>query len=156
MPKVHRESAPHVPDHIEAQLRSMHPMHFLRWNGDRGCWEIWIELRERAHPDAENQLAETDRWNTDEQCFMRKLQNYVTAEGGYAPANQGLITGLQMCDAWLKENFYEENFESEEERIQAMRQILQKASAASTRYYKDFDNPKVGRHTTGDWRHRYR
>lgn len=164
------QPAPSIPREIKQELEDMTPRVFLRWDpkyervgSDKngrpiwgGRWEIWCELRDVAHPEAENKLAEMDRWNPEAQCWMRKLQVYKARDGGYAPPDRALIIGLRMADAWQRDGFYEQNFDSLEEREQAVRDTLTEAIGGSARYTDKLDEPIVGPYTKGSWRHRIR
>lgn len=164
-----RAPAPTIEPHIEEALLEMEPKVFLVWNSVHrsfekfgtkrweGRWEIWCELRHSTHPDATNELAETDRWNTDHQCWMRKLQVYETEDGEFAPADRALVKGLKMADAWASRTFYEDHVEDpeierEEAAMQARREIWQGASE----YYRTHNNLRVGGDVNSGWRWRTR
>lgn len=169
---MHYQEAPTIPDEIQQELLEMTPKTFMIWNptwretevpGAQGKpiyeprWEIWCELRDVSHPEAKNQLADSDRWNTEHQCWMRKLQTYETADGEFAPVDRGLIIGLRLADTWARDNFYEE-FVDEPffARERALQDRVDDASAYASRYYANLDNPSVGPYVSKGWRHRIR
>lgn len=162
MPKLSAifEAPPHAPsvdEGVQQALLEMTPRTFLRWSRRSHCWEIWCELRDSSHPDAANARARGDRWNTDAQMWMRKLQLYRTADGEFAPADWRLVQGLEMADAWANRRFYEEHIEEaydtqEMQRMAQNRQMFRDAG----RYYHGIPNPIVaprgGHGGKADWR----
>lgn len=158
------QPAPALDPAIEQELYSMYPRHFLRWNprhqkvGEKweGRWEIWIELAEVAHPDFKHFVDhDKDVWNTDAQCWMRRLQAYTYEDGSFAPADERLLIGLEMADTWSNRRFFEDHVEEphsrkEEEATRHIRDI----SAGSANYYRRIDSPIVGRHVNSGWRWR--
>lgn len=164
-----RAPAPTIEPHIEEALLEMEPKVFLVWNSVHrsfekfgtkrweGRWEIWCELRHSTHPDATNELHETDRWNSDHQCYMRKLQTYQTADGEFAPADERLLVGLRMADAWADRRFYEENIERPFEQQEAAREAARREIyAGGAEYYRTIDSTRVGGHVSSGWRWRIR
>jgi len=169
---ITQSDAPSIPKEILEELSSMSPRVFMQWNSRvfkandlngvhwEGRWEIWCELMHSSHPDAKNTLYKTDAWNTDAQCWMRKLQVYQTEGGDFAPADRALIVGLKMADAWADRLFYENKIEDPYER-EEVRQVSRRVEAASggAAHYRNFNNPTVGAHrgsSRADWRHRIR
>lgn len=164
------QPAPSIEPHIQAQLDAMSPRVFLLWNPRvrtyrvrsegtqwEGRWEIWCELRHSTHPDATNELGRTDRWNTDAQCWMRKLQIYEDTDGGFAAADQGLIKGLEMADTWANRLFYEDHVRDPHAREEARSSLaMREAAAGSSNYFRNLDSTSVGRHVNSGWRHRIR
>ncbi len=167
---ITRQDAPSIPKEILAELSAMSPRVFMQWNPRvykvsdingihyEGRWEIWCELSNSRHPDASNVLEKTDQWNTDEQCWMRKLQLYQTEGGDFAPADRALIIGLNLADAWADRLFYENKVvdphEREEMQQTARRVEIQHGGAE---HYRNFDKPTVGAHSKGgNWRWRNR
>lgn len=166
---IKRADAPHAPEEILAELASLSPRVFMEWNPMvakstdyrdtyEGRWEIWCELVHSTHPKAKNERQKTDRWNTDEQCWMRKLQVYQTEDRGYAPVDRGLLIGLRMADTWANRRFYEENVEIPYDLGEAAQSaVSREAIMAGGSYYNNFNNPTVGRHSKGgNWRWRNR
>jgi hypothetical protein len=164
------QPAPTIPDHIAEALREMEPEVFLIWNprmyerkdkfltnGDHpweGRWEIWIALTDSTHPDAKNERMKTDRWNTDRQCWMRKLQTYETEDKEYAPLDWGLITGLEMADTRRNRRFYEEHVHNVwEAELEAAERTRMNTWAGVANYYEKHNNVIVGRHFNSGWRH---
>ena len=169
---ITQSDAPHTPKEILVELSAMSPRVFMQWNprvfkvGDyrqtwEGRWEIWCELMYSGHPEAKNTLAKTDSWNTDAQCWMRKLQVYQTEGGDFAPVDRALIVGLKMADTWADRLFYKNNIEDPYER-EEIRQVSRRVEAASggAAHYRNFNNPTVGAHASkhgrAGWRHRIR
>lgn len=169
---ITRSDAPSIPKEILVELSAMSPRVFMEWNPRtykvndlngvhyQGRWEIWCELMDSSHPDARNLKYRTDRWNTDAQCLMRKLMTYQTEGGDFAPADRGLIIGLNMADTWGNRLFYEDEVEKPYEAWEA-KQITKQVEAASggASHYRNFNNPTVGGHRGGaraGWRHRIR
>ena len=156
---ITRSDAPHLPKEILAELSALSPRVFMQWNpvlykvNDLngihyvGRWEIWCELMHSTHPDAKNVRYEIDRWNTDNQCWMRKLQVYQTEGGDFAPADRALIVGLKMADTWADRLFYKHNIEDPHER-EEIRQVARQVEASSggAAHYRNFNNPTVGAH----------
>lgn len=134
----------------------MEPAVFLRWSKAKACWELWSELRYSAHPDATNERAKSDRWNTEHQCWMRFFQNYRHADGRFAHADRALITGLEMADAWANRKFYEEHIEAPEQaREAAQLKTREQLMSDAARYYHGIPNPIIAPHARGgkaDWR----
>ena len=163
--------APHIPEEILFELNAMSPKVFMEWNPRvrleinhtswRGRWEIWCELRDSHHPDATNILYRTDRWNTDAQCWMRKLQVYQTEGGDFAPADEALIIGLNLVDVWADRLFYQNNIVDPHTRDEIRRTLMaSNAASGGASYYRNFNNPTVGahsgKHARSDWRWRQR
>jgi len=163
------QPAPTIPDHIAEALREMSPEVFLIWNPKmyerkdktlidgshpwEGRWEIWIELQPSTHKDATNELAETDKWNTDRQCWMRRLQAYETEDKEYAPLDWGLIIGLEMADTRRNRRFYEEHIEDAwEEELEAADRKRASLWKGVANYYKNFNNVSVGQYVNSGWR----
>lgn len=148
--------APSVPREIQQELLDMNPKVFLRWSRKKLVWELWSELKHSSHPLATNELGESDRWNTDHQCWMRFFQNYRTEEGKFAPADRALIKGLKLADTWSNRLFYEEHIEQPEEMEELARTKQNRdLFGAASRYYRGVPNPIVapyGRNTKADWR----
>lgn len=166
---MRRAPAPTVDPAIETELLEMSPAVFLVWNSAfrsyekwgttryEGRWEIWCELRESQHPDASNQLDRTDRWNSEHQCYMRKLQVYETEDGEFAPADRGLVKGLKMADAWADRRFYEEHVEEAHKDREARRRLArEELMRGSAQYYYDHDRLLVGPDVNSGWRWRTR
>jgi hypothetical protein len=166
------QPAPTIEPHIQADIAAMWPRVFMQWNprhavrkrDERGKkvwdarWEIWVELTDVSHPDAKHWYSDNDVWNTDEQCWMRYLQVYETEAGGFAPADERLVIGLEMADTWKNRRFYDEHIEVPHE-IQEFRQLdeVRQVTQASSEYYRTLDRTLVapgGR--GGDWRWRIR
>lgn len=169
---ITQSDAPSVPKEIELELLAMEPKTFMLWNARvfkandlngvhwEGRWEIWCELRESQHEDANNELYRTDRWNTDFQTWMRKLQLYQTEEGNFAPVDRALVIGLNMADTWADRLWYQNNIEvphDHEEAVRVARSV--EAASGGASYYRNFNNPTVGGHrgsSRAGWRHRIR
>ena len=168
---ITQSDAPCIPKEILAELSAMSPKVFMQWNSRtykaddlrgvhwEGRWEIWCELRTSAHPDATNERYRTDRWNTDAQCWMRKLQVYQTEGGDFAQVDRGLIVGLKMADAWADREFYKNNIEDPHEQ-EELRQDARRVEVLSggVSHYDRYNSPIVGahrgRHARADWRWR--
>jgi hypothetical protein len=164
------QPAPTIPDHIAEALAEMSPEVFLVWNPRmyerkdkvlsdgshpwEGRWEIWIELTHSTHEDANNELAETDRWNSDKQCWMRRLQAYETEDKEYASLDWGLIIGLEMADTRKNRRFYEDHIEDAwEAELDRAERTRANTWAGVANYYKNHNNVSVGRHFSSGWRH---
>ena len=167
------QPAPTIPDHIAEALAEMTPECFLIWNPRvyqrmdktlddgsnpwEGRWEIWIELENSRHDDAKNIRQESDRWNTDKQCWMRKLQSYETADKEYAPLDWGLIIGLEMADTWKNRLFYEDNILAPEEAENLAAEARQNDILKGViNYYHNYNKTQVGAAVSSGWRHRIR
>jgi hypothetical protein len=145
--------APTVDAGIQAALLSMFPKSFLTWDHRAERWQIWIELRDVSHPGAKNKRMDTDKWNTDHQLWMRKLQNYTHADGSFAPADERLIMGLEMADTWSNKRFYEDHVEEPEAKFEASKAADHRDMfGQAARYYHSIPNPIVGRHVNSGWR----
>lgn len=167
---ITQADAPNIPKEILADLSAMVPRVFLEWNPRlfkandtngvywEGRWEIWCKLEHSTHPDARNARYVSDRWNTDVQCWMRKLQVYQTEGGDFAPADRGLIVGLNMADTWANRLFYEEHVIAPNVRIEEARMaVTREMVSAGSSYYRNFNNPIVGSYGgTRGWRWRDR
>lgn len=161
---LHTQPAPTIDRDVEAALLSMYPRVFLKWNShwkelDEGKWdarwEIWIELTDVSHPQAKNKLAPSDKWNTDAQCWMRRLQAYTNADGSFAPADWRLIQGLEMADTWANRRFYEERIEAAAEAQEAAdRKATSEMHRGLISYYDRYTTTSVGRHVNSGWRWR--
>lgn len=172
---IRTHPAPAIPDHIQESLDDMYPRVFLRWNARHGKptrevddrpvwdeprWEIWVELKSVSHPGAKNIRQKTDLWNTDAQCWMRRLQTYENADGSFAPADERLIVGLQMADTWANRRFYEDHVEApyiaaETAEMKRRQEIYEGAAE----YYAHHDRLVVAPYSKGgtaDWRWRTR
>lgn len=167
------QPAPTIPDHISEALAEMSPETFLLWNGRvyenkakvlsngahpwEGRWEIWIELRDSSHPDAKNQRQRSDKWNTDRQCWMRKLQMYETKDKEYAPLDWGLIVGLQAADGWSNRRYYEDNILAPEDAVNLSAARRQEDIIKGvTNHYHNYNKTSVGSSVSSGWRHRIR
>lgn len=171
---IKRPGRPHVPDHITEQLRALDPPVFLKWNSTHsrrtrsdgievweGRWIIYSQLRESQHPDAQNIKTGIDVYDSERGLWLRKLQTYQTEDGEFAGADMGLVKGLRLMDAKMRElgseKFYRQTLEAADEREQEQqRSQLREAAAASSSYYDSYNNPIVGPDTLGNWRHRIR
>lgn len=141
------------------------PEPFLVWNpvareageGWEPRWEIWVELEENHHPEAQNFRARTDRYFTERGCWARKLQSWEHEDGSFAPVDARLVRALKMADTWSRGRFYEEQVDEPYRRNQRERsERLARGAAAAASYYDRWDSPVIGPHTSGDWRHRIR
>ena len=165
------QPAPTIPEHINEALLEMEPRVFLRWNKQvyqrhdlsltdgthpwEGRWEIWCELANSRHPDATNERQRTDRWNTEHQCLMRKLQNYETDQKEYAPLDWGLITGLEMADGWSDRLFYEDKVYKPKEAVDALAASRQDDIIRGvTDHYSNYNQVQVGAGDSSGYRHR--
>lgn len=162
---VNYSAAPTVDPWITEALDSMYPRVFLKWNPRfkeiakgrwDARWEIWCELIDNSHPGIRGRvhgLNDGDKWNTDAQCWMRKLQAYQTVDYEFAPVDGRLIVGLEMADTWANRRFFEDHFdapEAEKERLAS--NISRDAIGDAARYYRKFENPIVGAHFNSGWR----
>lgn len=140
-------SAPTVPEWIDRELVAMEPRHFLRFPRG-GPWEIWIELNPKWRP------MKGDRWHTDAQCWVRRLQAYTQEDGTFAPIDCRLLVGLELADTWANRRFYEDNVEAPEAAREAALSATTRTLANDAyKYYKNYANPTVGAgHNRPGWR----
>jgi hypothetical protein len=125
-------------------------------------WEIWCELVESRHPDADNR-----RWRSDLELdgrWYRKLQSWAQRDAnfndvGFAPLDWDPLGPLRMADTWKSRTFYEDMIDDPAEAEEAaLMKHRKNVIREGGRYYKDFDRTLIspgGKHT-GDWRYRYR
>lgn len=166
--KITRHGPPSIPDEIQAELLSHSPRTFMVWNSrwkfdtSTGIWEprweIWKELRHSSHPLATNTRADSDRWNTEHQCWMRKLQTYHADEAmtQFAPVDRRLLIGMKMADTFDDRLWFENHVEAPEQaREEAGQKDRRDLIAARRRYYHNYKSPIVGRHVNSGWRSKY-
>lgn len=167
------QPAPSIPEHLERELLSLYPKVFMIWNPryrrpgvkpplkgeewDTPRWEIWSELVQSYHANARNQRLDSDVWNTDHQCWMRRLQVYENADGSFAPVDERLLVGLELADGWKNRRLYEEGIEDPyEAQEEARKRVFMEAAAGSASYFSKLDSTIVGRHANSGWRHKIR
>jgi len=167
---MHRSPAPTIDDHIQDELLSMTPRVFMIWNPIYQSrkrydgykvfeprWEIWCELQPSRHKDASNEKAKGDKWNSQHQCWMRRLQVYETSEGEFAHADRALIKGLQLADAWTRDDFYEDTIENPHKNLERLQHRARKEIfAGGAEYYHSYDRTLVGPDVNSGWRWRIR
>lgn len=162
------QPAPELPEDIVGALDSMSPRVFLRWNPRyretgfstqrwNARWQIWCELNETTQEDAAPNRAESDEWNSEAKCWVRRLQTYSNADGSFAPIDERLLIGLEMADTWVNRRFYEDHVEDpynyqEQEDERARGQIY----ADGAQHYMAYDTLSVGQHFNSGWRWRHR
>ncbi len=163
--QITRHGPPTIDEAVLRELLEDNPRTFMVWNSRyrydehlrewEPRWVIWKELKPSRHPKATNERYKSDVWNSDFQCWTRKLQTYMTEAEEFAAADRALITGLAMANSWASRLWYEEMIEepfakSEEDKKEERRVLYQDA----TGYYDRYSNPIVGRHANSGWRWR--